>query len=107
MTIPQTPEETRERVARLEERSIVAEEDRKEMKATAKETRADVKQVALTVTRIETSQDALKASLEAHYETLKNDHKKETRDAKGILGALALVLTAVAYSLLKQLGIAP
>ena len=107
MTIPQTPEETRERVARLEERSIVAEEDRKEMKATAKETRADVKQVALTVTRIETNQDNLKASLEAHYEALKNDHKKEGRDAKGILGALALVLTAVAYGLLKQFGIAP
>jgi aspartyl aminopeptidase len=52
-----TQEETRERIVRLEERSKAAKISRQEMKDDIKETKTDVKAVAITMMRLETSME--------------------------------------------------
>lgn len=99
-----TPKETRERVARLEEQSIAAANDRVDIKKDIKETRADV--VALVVGQkgldikfdhMEEKQDDYATKLDNHFADLRKSNGKGRKIEAGITGGgLAGILGAIA-----------
>ena len=106
-----TPEETRERIVRLEERSITAANDRVGMTTNITEMRKDVvalavgqKSLDIKFDNMEDKQDAYVVKLDAHFDDLRKANGKGRKIDASIIGAIVAVILGVIAGLAKMFG---